>query len=114
MFLDETAVKIDLTRVRGRAPEGARLIMDAPFGSWGARTLIAGLAREASIAPWVIEGAMDGLAFAVYVKDGPRDRSWHGGRPAHPDRWRSGPHHSSILSQPIATKRPRRRRGSVF
>ena len=71
MFLDETAVKTDLTRVRGRAPQGARLTMDAPFGSWGARTLIAGLTREASIAPWVVEvveGAMDGPAFATYVK----------------------------------------------
>ena len=41
--------------------------MDAPFGSWGTQTLIAGLTADALIAPWVINGAMDGPAFAAYV-----------------------------------------------
>ena len=41
--------------------------MDAPFGSWGKQTLIAGLTADALIAPWVIKGAMDGTAFAAYV-----------------------------------------------
>ena len=34
VFLDETAVKTNLTRLRGWAPQGERLTMDAPFGSW--------------------------------------------------------------------------------
>ena len=68
VFLDETAVKTNLTRLRGWAPRGERLTMDAPFGSWGTQTLIAGLTHEALIAPWVIKGAMDGPAFAVYVQ----------------------------------------------
>ena len=42
--------------------------MDAPFGSWGTQTFIAGLSADAPIAPWVIKGAMDGEAFAAYVK----------------------------------------------
>jgi len=58
VFLDETAVKTNLTRLRGWAPRGERLTMDAPFGSWGTQTLIAGLTHEALIAPWVINGAM--------------------------------------------------------
>ena len=66
VFLDETAVKTNLTRLRGRAPRGKRLTMDAPFGSWGTQTLIAGLTADALIAPWVIKGAMDGPAFAAY------------------------------------------------
>ncbi len=68
VFLDETAVKTNLTRLRGRAPRGKRLTMDAPFGSWGTQTLIAGLTADALIAPWVIKGAMDGPAFATYVR----------------------------------------------
>ncbi|MEP3038975.1 MAG: IS630 family transposase [Roseibium sp.] len=68
VFLDETAVKTNLTRLRGWAPRGERLTMDAPFGSWGTQTLIAGLTHEALIAPWVIKGAMDGPAFAAYVQ----------------------------------------------
>ena len=44
--------------------------MDAPFGSWGTQTLIAGLSQDALIAPWVIKGAMNGHAFAAYVREG--------------------------------------------
>lgn len=44
--------------------------MDAPFGSWGTQTFIAGLSADAMIAPWVIKGAMDGAAFAAYVEKG--------------------------------------------
>ena len=69
VFLDETAVKTNLTRLRGRAKRGERLIMDAPFGSWGTQTLIAGLTHNALIAPWVIKGAMDGPAFAAYIRE---------------------------------------------
>lgn len=69
VFLDETAVKTNLTRLRGWAPRGQRLVMDAPFGSWGAQTLIAGLTVDAFVAPWVIGGAMDGPAFAAYIRE---------------------------------------------
>ena len=44
------------------------MIMDAPFGSWGTQTFIAGLSADGMIAPWVIKGAMDGAAFAAYVQ----------------------------------------------
>lgn len=42
------------------------MVMDAPFGSWGTQTFIAGLSADAMIAPWEIKGAMDGAAFAAY------------------------------------------------
>lgn len=42
--------------------------MDAPFGSWGTQTLIAGLNCDALISPWAIKGAMDVPAFAAYVR----------------------------------------------
>ena len=69
VFIDETAVKTNLTRLRGWSPRGERLRMDAPFGSWGTQTLIAGLKQDALIAPWVIKGAMDGPAFAAYIRE---------------------------------------------
>jgi hypothetical protein len=69
VFIDETAVKTNLTRLRGWASRGERLTMDAPFGSWGTQTLIAGLSYDALIAPWVIKGAMDGPAFAAYIRE---------------------------------------------
>ena len=69
VFIDETAVKTNLTRLRGWATCGERLTMDTPFGSWGTQTLIAGLSHDALIAPWVIKGAMDGPAFAAYIRE---------------------------------------------
>ena len=68
VFIDETSVKTNLTRQRGWSPRGNRLVMDAPFGSWGTQTFIAGLTADAMIAPWVIKGAMDGAAFTAYVE----------------------------------------------
>ncbi|MDF0604018.1 transposase, partial [Psychromarinibacter sp. C21-152] len=69
VFIDETSVKTNLSRLRGRALRGERLEMDAPFGNWGTQTFIAGLTPNELIAPWVIKGAMDGPAFATYIRD---------------------------------------------
>ena len=67
VFLDETSVKTNMTPLRGRAPLGQRLVADAPFGKWHTQTFIAGLRCGGLIAPWIIEGAMDGDAFDAYV-----------------------------------------------
>jgi len=56
VFIDETSVKTTMTRLRGRAPMGQRLVGAAPFGKWRTQTFIAGLAQDGLIAPWVIEG----------------------------------------------------------
>ncbi len=69
VFIDETSVKTNLTRLRGRALRGERLQMDAPFGNWGTQTFIAGLTQDGMIAPWIIKGAMDGPAFAAYIRE---------------------------------------------
>lgn len=69
VFIDETSVKTNLTRLRGRILRGQRLEMNAPFGAWGTQTFIAGLTHDSLIAPWVIRGAMDGDAFAAYIRD---------------------------------------------
>ena len=59
VFVDETSVKTNMTRLRGRAPRGERLRATAPFGRWRTQTFVAGLTSDALIAPWVIEGAMN-------------------------------------------------------
>lgn len=41
---------------------------DAPFGKWHTQTFIAGLRSDGLVAPWVVDGAMDGSAFDVYVR----------------------------------------------
>ena len=68
VFIDETAVKTNLTRLRGRAPVGERLYGTAPFGKWGTQTFIAGLRCDGLTAPWIVEGAMDGAAFDTYIR----------------------------------------------
>lgn len=68
VFIDETSVKTNLTRLRGRAPVGERLFGAAPFGKWRTQTFIAGLTSDELIAPWIIEGAMNGAAFDTYVE----------------------------------------------
>lgn len=68
VFVDETSVKTNMTRLRGRAPRGERLRDATPFGRWRTQTFVAGLTSDALIAPWIIEGAMDGPAFITWVK----------------------------------------------
>ena len=68
VFLDETSVKTNLTRPRGRAPIGERLYGTVPFGKWRTQTFIAGLTSNELIAPWVIEGAMNQAAFEAHVE----------------------------------------------
>ena len=68
VFLDETSTTTKLTRLRGRAPCGDRLLADAPFGHWRTQTFIAGLRCDELIAPWVLNGPMNRPAFDVYVE----------------------------------------------
>ena len=68
VFLDETSVKTNMTPLRGRSLRGGRLIADAPFGRWHTQTFVAGLRCDELIAPWIIEGTMDGAAFDTYVR----------------------------------------------
>jgi transposase len=68
VFLDETSVKTNMTPLRGRSLKGERLIADAPFGKWRTQTFIAGLRCDELVAPWIIEGAMDGPLFDSYIR----------------------------------------------
>ena len=68
VFIDETSVKTNMCRLRGRSLRGTRLKASAPFGKWGTQTFIAGLRCDSLIAPWIVEGAMNGTAFDIYVE----------------------------------------------
>jgi transposase len=68
VFVDETSVKTNMTPLRGRSLRGERLMADAPFGKWHTQTFIAGLRWDGLVAPWVVDGAVDGPAFDAYVR----------------------------------------------
>jgi transposase len=68
VFIDETSVKTNMTPLRGRSLKGKRLMADAPFGKWRTQTFVAGLRCHELVAPWIIEGAMDGPTFDTYIR----------------------------------------------
>jgi transposase len=68
VFLDETSVKTNMCRLRGRSLRGERLKAQAPFGRWSTQTFIAGLKCDQLIAPFLVDGAMDREAFDTYVE----------------------------------------------
>lgn len=68
VFLDETSTTTRMTRLRGRAACGERLLAEAPFGHWGTQTFIAGLRCDEVIAPWVLSGPMNRAAFDTYIE----------------------------------------------
>jgi transposase len=68
IFVDECGTKTNMTRARGRARPGERVRDHAPFRHAGTQTFIAGLRYDTLVAPWVIDGAMDGPAFETWVE----------------------------------------------
>jgi transposase len=68
IFIDECGARTNMTRARGRAPRGERVRDHAPFRHAGNQTFVAGLRSDALVAPWVINGAMDGPAFETWVE----------------------------------------------
>src|SRR6516162_4892243 len=68
VFIDESWTNTSMVRLRGRCPRGERLIGYAPLGYWKTITFVAGLRVRAMVAPFVVEGAMNGPMFLAYVK----------------------------------------------
>jgi transposase len=68
VFIDETATSTNMVRLWGRAPRGQRLVGFVPHGHWKTITLVAGLRHDAVVAPFVIDGPLDGKIFRTYVE----------------------------------------------
>jgi transposase len=68
VFVDETGTSTKMVRTRGRCRRGQRLIGKAPWGHWKTTTFTAGLRCDGLVAPWVLDGPMNGEAFLVYVE----------------------------------------------
>lgn len=57
-----------MTRLRGRAPRGERLIDKTPHGHWKTTTLIAALDLEGMRCSTVVDGAVNGDVFEAFVE----------------------------------------------
>ena len=66
-FIDETSVKTNMAKTTGWAPKGQRLVDHAPFGHWRTQTFVGALRHDRLDAPWLIDGAMNGEMFELYV-----------------------------------------------
>lgn len=67
IFIDETWAKTNMTRLRGRAPRGERLIDKTPHGHWQTTTLIAALGVEGIRCSTVVDGAVNADVFESFV-----------------------------------------------
>ena len=57
-----------MTRLRGRALKGARLVDRTPHGHWCTTTLISSLRRDGTYACLAVEGSTDRVVFREYVR----------------------------------------------
>ena len=56
-----------MARTHGRAPRGERLRSPVPHGHWKTTTFVAGLRNSGMVAPMVLDGPINGVAFQAYV-----------------------------------------------
>jgi transposase len=67
VFIDETWASTNMARLRGRAPKGQRLRAGIPHGHWKTTTFVAGLRLAGIVAPMVLDGPINRVAFQAYV-----------------------------------------------
>lgn len=68
VFIDETWAKTNMTRLRGRAPLGKRLIAKVPHGHWKTTTLIAALDSQGMRCSTTVDGAVNREVFEAFVE----------------------------------------------
>ena len=68
VFIDESGEKTDMTRTRGRAPRGVRVVEPVPAGHWQTTTMIAAVRTSGPCAAAVVSGATDSDVFRAYVE----------------------------------------------
>ena len=68
VFIDETWATTNLTRLRGRAVRGQRVVDAVPHGHWKTTTLIAALDCQGMRCSMVLDGAVNALAFEAFVE----------------------------------------------
>lgn len=68
IFIDETGASTKLARRYGRCRRGERLDAPLPHGHWKTTTFVGGLTNQGFIAPYVLDGAMDGAVFKAWTE----------------------------------------------
>jgi len=68
VFLDETGLKTDFTRLRGWAEGGERLVEAIPHGKWQTNTLVQAVALDGTRAAMILDGPINGESFAGFCE----------------------------------------------
>jgi transposase len=68
VFVDETWMRTDMTRMRGWCPRGTPLLAKVPHGRWRTLTFVAGLRRGEVVAPCVFDGPINGRLFTAWME----------------------------------------------
>ncbi|MFO0855844.1 MAG: IS630 family transposase [Phycisphaerales bacterium] len=68
IFIDETWAKTNMTRLRGRAPIGNRLVAYAPHGHWQTTTLIGTLDVNGVRCSTIVDGPVNADVFTSFVE----------------------------------------------
>jgi transposase len=68
IFIDETWASTNMARRYGRAPRGKRLRIGGPHGRWKTTTFVAGLRQDGIVAPFVLDGPINRVAFETYLE----------------------------------------------
>jgi transposase len=68
VFVDETWTKTNMAPLRGWSRRGERLHSKAPHGRWNTMTFVAALRCDRIDAPWIVDGAINGERFRLYVE----------------------------------------------
>jgi transposase len=69
VFLDESGAQTTMTRTRGRAPRGVRVIERVPHGHWLTTAMICAVRSTGPFAPAIVGGATDADVFRAYVAE---------------------------------------------
>lgn len=68
VFLDETSANTAMQRTHGYAAKGERVVAASPLGGWQAVTFVGALTAGGLVAPWALQGAMNGDWFLAYIE----------------------------------------------
>jgi transposase len=68
VFIDETWIKTNMTRLRGRALRGQRLVEKVPHGHWKTTTVIAALDQKGMRCSMTLDGPVNRDAFEAFVQ----------------------------------------------
>jgi transposase len=67
IFIDETWIKTNMTRLRGRALRGQRLVEKVPHGHWKTTTVIAALDQKGMRCSMTLDGPVNRDVFEAFV-----------------------------------------------